>query len=381
MAKTKPSETGLFVTNHLNLMFSLASGLIMPPSGFGDKYYQDTLGVQPGSVPLFINKVPKDAIDLSIGEATHLIPVIVEINLSTLNLFTPNSQLELFEPAPSKKNTDKSVKFACAPISITQILQIDVDSDETRERVLSQVQLRNNVPLNPKILRSRKKYFTYDVLKRWCWKPESLMEEVSSPIHLAQALGGILAMLNHVESKSMSAKKAFSFMFGNESTEPPIPGLGEWIANNQIIPYSKSVLGYLLWGIVEKLAEHRDSCNDNDLDDIVLHFLENVPEEIQTKTKFLCKSLMELGGLGGATIPEYFNLHTCPFERAVILFFLRRQCEELLEFEDAVMTDLDWAYSAILFGTRSGWLRLSMELRRDDYMEHKICNWMASYCH
>ena len=32
-----------FITNHLNLLYMLASGLMMPPQGFGDKYYRDTL--------------------------------------------------------------------------------------------------------------------------------------------------------------------------------------------------------------------------------------------------------------------------------------------------------------------------------------------------
>ena len=78
------AKSGLLVTNHLNLMFSLAAGLIMPPSGFGDKYYKDTLGEYPGWIPLFIDKVPRGAIDLSTEEASHLMPVIVEIDRTDL---------------------------------------------------------------------------------------------------------------------------------------------------------------------------------------------------------------------------------------------------------------------------------------------------------
>ena len=50
--------SALLVTNHLNLMYMLAAGLVMPPAGFGDKYYRDTLECFPGWIPLFIDKVP-----------------------------------------------------------------------------------------------------------------------------------------------------------------------------------------------------------------------------------------------------------------------------------------------------------------------------------
>ncbi|MXX96282.1 MAG: hypothetical protein F4065_01175 [Rhodothermaceae bacterium] len=313
-------------------------------------------------------------------EAAHLIPIIAEINLTDLELSAPIRQLQLFEPLPPKKKTQKSVTFARAPISITRILRVYVKSDKTREEVLSQVQLRNNVPLKPGIIKRRKTSFT-TALKKWTWKQNNQTEEVDPPILLAQASGGILAMLNHVKDRSMAAKKAFSSAFEIESTDPPIPGLSEWIEKGHIVPWTESEEGYLLWSLVEKLATHRDNSNDNDLDELVLHFLENLPAKIHHRTLPLCKTLLELGGLGGSTIPEYFNLHTDPLGRAVILFFLRRQCRELLEFDQAIMTDHDWAYSAILFGARSGWLRLSLELRSDENLGDKICDWMTSYCH
>ena len=41
-ATAKAPDSGLLVTNHLNMMYMLAAGLVMPPAGFGDKYYRDT---------------------------------------------------------------------------------------------------------------------------------------------------------------------------------------------------------------------------------------------------------------------------------------------------------------------------------------------------
>ena len=62
----------LLVTNHLNLMYMLAAGLVMPPAGFGDKYYGDTLKCFPGWVPLFVGKAPSEAIESTTREAGHL---------------------------------------------------------------------------------------------------------------------------------------------------------------------------------------------------------------------------------------------------------------------------------------------------------------------
>ena len=372
-------DSGLFVTNHLNLMFSLAAGLITPPSGFGDKYYKDTLSEQPGLIPLFIKKVPKSAIELSIEEATYLIPIIVVINLEDIEFVDPDTPL--FENPPPKMESRKSVRFGRAPISITQIQRIYCELDKTRDDILSQAQLRNNVPLKSTMLKRRKTSFSRDVLKNWEWQPQYPRSEENTPVHRAQASGGILAMLQHVKSRSTVAMQAYEAIFETESQDCAIPGLNEWMANGVVIPTSQSVRGYLLWSIVTNVAEHRNQSSDNDLDDLVLHLLEHVPSDIRQRIAPLCNTLRKLGELGGLTIPEYFNLHQDPLERAIILFFMRRECEELLEQDYGMMSDMDWAYSAILFGARSGWLRLSLKLRGNENLRDKICNWMASYCH
>ena len=372
-------DSGLFVTNHLNLMFSLAAGLITPPSGFGDKYYRDTLSEQPGLIPLFNKKVPKSAIELSVEEATYLIPVIVVISLEDIEFVDPDTPL--FEDPPPIMESPKSVIFARLPISTTQIQRIYVKSDKKRDEVLDQVQLRNNVPLKSTMLRRRKTSFSRDVYKNWAWQPKYPRSKGNTPVHLAQASGGILTMLQHVRNKSTVALHAYAATFETESRECAIPGLNKWMAKGHVIPMSQSVKGYLLWSIVTQVAEHRDQCSNNDLDDLVLNFLENVPSDIQHRITPLCNTLRKLGGLGGSTIPEYFNLHQSPLGRAIILFFLRRECGELLELDDELMSDMDWAYSAILFGARSGWLRLSLELRGNENLRDKICDWMASYCH
>ena len=78
-------ESGILVTNHLNLMYMLSAGLLMPPSGFGSKYYRDTLGCFPGWIPLFINKIFNAAIETATSEADHLKPCLAQVKLNKLS--------------------------------------------------------------------------------------------------------------------------------------------------------------------------------------------------------------------------------------------------------------------------------------------------------
>ena len=43
-----PPRPWYLVTNHLNLLYMLAAGLVMGPSGFRGKHYVDSLGAIPG---------------------------------------------------------------------------------------------------------------------------------------------------------------------------------------------------------------------------------------------------------------------------------------------------------------------------------------------
>ena len=74
-------ERCCLVTNHLNLLYMLAAGLVLPRSGFGDKYYRDTLESCPGWIPLFTGRPGRAAVDHSIAEAAHLRPCQAVVSL------------------------------------------------------------------------------------------------------------------------------------------------------------------------------------------------------------------------------------------------------------------------------------------------------------
>ena len=132
----KAPETGYLVTNQLNLMYMLAAGLMIPPAGFGDKYYRDTLECFPGWIPLFIDKVSKEAIELSTMDAKHLKPCIIEVDLSGLSgrvMALENAGLkELRFPEQSEK-IDRALLFP-APLPVSRIVSVIFQSAQDERR-------------------------------------------------------------------------------------------------------------------------------------------------------------------------------------------------------------------------------------------------------
>ena len=80
-------------------------------------------------------------------------------------------------------------------------------------------------------------------------------------------------------------------------------------------------------------------------------------------------------GLGGATISELFERHKGSLSRALLLFCLRRNCVELLEFSHPMLSSEERLLSAVLFGVRDGWLKLPREARSpalSAYVTHRM---------
>ena len=82
-------------------------------------------------------------------------------------------------------------------------------------------------------------------------------------------------------------------------------------------------------------------------------------------------------GLGGATISELgFQNHQGPLSRPLLLFCLRSNCVDLLEFSEQTLSAEELLLSAVLFGVRDGWLKLPREVRNPDLSAY-VMNSMA----
>lgn len=160
-----PPRTGRLVTNHLNLMYMLAAGLLMPPSGFGGKHYHDTLAAFPGWLPLFVGRsrqsarARRAAIDDSTAEAKYLRGILLEVDLADLE-----GPVRVFSTAAKwRSRSDKGgwcerrleegigrgewLVLVPAPLPVSRIKRILFRSVEDKREVETAAEERSNVPL------------------------------------------------------------------------------------------------------------------------------------------------------------------------------------------------------------------------------------------
>lgn len=123
-----------------------------------------------------------------------------------------------------------------------------------------------------------------------------------------------------------------------------------------------------------------------DLHQAVLDVLETqrqrLPEDKwQAAMERLASDLRGILGLGGDTVSELLTRHSKPFSRGLILFFLREECQELLDLRQPLLTGMDYVIAAALFGARSGWMGLPAEVRAQPGLREAGTHRMAALAH
>ena len=147
----KDSPRWLLVTNQLNLMFMLASGLILPPKGFGGKYYKDALADFPGWIPLFADILPRQVFHAAISEADYLKPCAAAVNLTALTgrVMAVRRDGSASECAfPEELQGDEAVLLIPAPLPTAWVESIVFRSKEDKSDCERDARDYANVPLS-----------------------------------------------------------------------------------------------------------------------------------------------------------------------------------------------------------------------------------------
>lgn len=398
--------SGLLVTNHLNLLYMLAAGMVMPPPGFGGKYYQDTLACWPGWIPLFLgNRLPADAFELSTSEAGHLRPVVVEMELTGLSgtvaaLGTEGPRELRF---PDQLDGSESVLLIPAPLPTTGIRHIAFASPEDKRAVETDALDFANVPLQDFKRKTMKTLFAKPSDEHW--PPGQGTAAREAPLQTPLAAGGIMAMLLHFAHQGDLSVAACRGAFEpDDDLEPPVnetilAGLRGWMragttsspaADATTEPGGSAGLHnvfqeVLLWGIVDRLLDRKNTDPATSAEDVLLDYLDaetpKLDARLQAGARKLHDTLVSLTGLPDATPGELFERHETPLARAMILFFLRDRCPELLEFRSDRLREPDWLTAAILFGAREGWAGLPLPLRAVPGLADAVSHRMAQMAH
>ena len=398
--------SGLLVTNHLNLLYMLAAGMVMPPSGFGGKYYQDTLACCPGWIPLFLDKrLPADALKLSTNEAPHLKPVVVQMDLTglsgTMAAFGTEGPREL--RFPDGLDGGESVLLIPAPLPTSRVTHIAFPSPGDKRAVETEAVDFANVPLQDFKRKTMKTLFSKPSDKPW--PPTQVPAEREVPLQAPLAGGGIMAMLFHFAHQGgLSVAACRSAFDPGDDLAPPVDepilaGLRAWMraggtsspaADTATEPGGSAGLrnafqDVLLWGAVDRLLEQKNAGPATSAEEVLLDYLDaetpKLDARLQAGARKLHDTLVSLTGLADATSSELFDRHETPLARAMILFFLRDRCTELLEFRSDQLREPDWLTAAILFGAREGWVGLPLPLRAVPGLTASVSHRMAQMAH
>ena len=386
-----PPGSAFLVTNHLNLMYMLAAGLIMPPAGFGARYYRDPLENFPGWIPLFPGRIPEVAIRLATEEARHLNPAVAQVRLDglsgTVRMAGPGGMREIrFPDGFSGFDGATSVLMIPAPLPVSRIESILFPTQDERRSFDDAAADFGNVPVRDFRRTTRKSLFTRTSDEPWPTTREKVERAV--PLRIPLAAGGIMAMLLHQAHRGELAVEACRQAFdrnndaddnpGALAVDPILSALSGWMQsgvapspthpakdadreNKQHVLHQR-----LFWEfVVHLLSRERDRSVNGE--EILLEFLQvalsDLDERLKPGVEKLYETLRSLAGLAGATPSELFERHQTPLARAMLLFCLRRNCAELLDFDHPALREPDWLAAAILFGARDGWLGMPRELR------------------
>lgn len=395
-------SVGYLATNHLNLMYMLAAGLIMSPSGFGGKYYHDTLSAFPGWIPLFLTKVFKAAIAESVAEATHLKPSLVEVSLSHLQGPVHVLREGAIHPIefPAHITGGEQALLVPSPLPTTLIKGIVFPSQSEVTACNAEVRDYHNVPWTEFPRRPVKTLFARATPHPW--PPAGALPNRDTALHGPQAVGGSLAMLLQVAHRGDQGVNICRSAFGPRASEQHAPsqfllsGAETWLRDG-MAPVELEGVEHasaagtamfqqrLYWTIVDRVIAARDSSPPLPLEDVVLACLDaeaaRAPSRLQLKVNTVRDALEDLTGLEGMGIAEMLRKFPTPFSRALTLLFVRPDCSQLLEFKQPMLTEGDWLAAALLCGACTGWQGLPLELRRIPDMAPAISHHMATLAH
>lgn len=402
-------DCGLLVSNHLNLMYMLSAGLIMPPSGFSGNYYQDTLGDFPGWIPLFIRKkISGVAVSASENEAEYLKPCVAQIELKNLTgpvwVLRDNNIVSI--EFRTEINDADEVIFVPAPLPTAWIERIVFRSQDEKTACDREARDFNNVPWTDFKRVLGKRLFTGTRQTSSSWPPDVSLPEHAPPLTGPLAAGGSMAMLLHVANYGDRGVQFCQLAFDplnaqDESTASDfiLAGYGPWLQQTtsrretELMNIPSDSVGtrvlqqQLYWGIVERLVEEKSADRSMSAKNTVLDYLEDRAGQIQNplgkRVREFREALKNLTGLRALGITEMFERFPSSFSRALTLFFLRRNCAQLLEFQHPLLTEDDWLAVALLFGVRSGWQELPLDLRniQKDILSRAISHRMAGMAH
>ncbi|WP_321495739.1 hypothetical protein [uncultured Desulfobacter sp.] len=393
-------------TNHLNLSYMMAFGLVLPVSGFKNRYYTDPLSLFPGNILCFADKIPGTAIAMAVEEEPHLLPCVIKINLQ--NLKGPVHTIDSAGQVHGVPDFSQGIKdFQAAvvfpgPVPATWIEAVYFQSKKEVAAFKESLQDYSNVDPGIVCLRTNKTLFKDKKNKEksdsvsmfgtqesfpWPNAQKSLNTIPPRPdCDIAGACGGIMGLLYAMADHGAVQAAAFQGAMADEDSLPKHPGdisfiypFWAWTSRDSSRTYNT-----MFWGMVKNIAQasSAETAKNRALDYLNQMIATQLEVFANEKAKPALESLVQdltniTQNRCDLTLSQLLEKHPKPFSRAVILFFLRESSQQLLDFENENFNASDRVGAAILFGAREGWMGLSPHLKSSSQLRQAIFFRMA----
>ena len=396
MAVKKKKGSWLFPTNTNNLRMILAQGLLASPEGFS-KYYQDVLLDYKGYLPLFNHKVSTASLEKAVSEAEHLVPCLLEFDLSKLsgqvNMLSNGeakevdlgSDLSLFEG-------DIEQLLIPLPLPLGCISKVIFKTKDDIEAFKKDAEIRSNVVLNKIKLSSTvaesKLFETTDTDTLLApnntdsFKIETA--EIKPDYSAVYAYGGLLSLLfYHAKNGDLSHR------FFNDFSQNVIPQ-----ANNpkeQAIP--QFIYEYFHDNIDETRPENKilkgivTSCiESNDFKNSLINFLRNSDwdnEKVGKRSYELADKLHDYVSNSSRSASEWFDSAKSDIEKILLMLFTREDSDSLIDFHNPKInfSEREYLLFAMFFGIRDGFIKMPAFIREYNNLQEYISNKMVVYAH
>ena len=392
-----PAKKWYIITNQRNLFRLLSTGLLAYPETLTKGYLDDFFSDFPGYVFIFADKIPKTAFDRILSVKPNLVPVIIQYDISRIigNVIavTDKDTKEEIE-LPSELDGHHRALLIPAPLPTTAIQSIYFEDKKKRENFIDRASGKSNVPFD----------HWPNSLSKTLFKPNKVnmdinigRPDISNQVftkHLTRVLinAGIRTLHFQLANLDPLANNFYQWAYHidtqpnpkfEQSVEEILRPLPEWIATghvdlNNIKVSSSRLVVELFWKLIERMVVPlSDDLTEYDL---VISVLTDEAEQRNSATNLsrLIDELRELrSGLPSESVDELFNRHKSPFTRALILFFIRDNCRDLLTTDIPGLTTVDRLVASILFATRELWHTYALDLRGVEQFSKMISLSMA----
>jgi len=396
MAVKKKKGSWLFPTNTNNLRMILAQGLLASPEGFS-KYYQDVLLDYNGYLPLFNYKVSTASLEKAVSEAEHLVPCLLEFDLSKLsgqvNMLSNGeakevdlgSDLSLFEG-------DIEQLLIPLPLPLGCISKVIFKTKDDIEAFKKDAEIRSNVVLNKIKLSStvaESKLFETTDADTLLVSNNTDSFEIEAPTikpyySAIYAYGGLLSLLFYYAKNGALSQRFFDDFSQNkipQANNPKERAIPQFIYEyfhddiDESRPENK-----ILKGIVASCIESKDFKNS------LLNFLRNSDwddEKAGKRSYELADKLHDYVSNSSRSASEWFDNVKSDIEKVLLMLFTREDSDSLIDFHNPKInfSEREYLLFTMFFGIRDGFIKVPAFIREYNNLQEYISNKMAIYAH